>query len=150
VLALQVRVEVQMIRTLFVTLMPSIISISCLAITIINQSGIPVAFKIDDKIIHLESQESFELPENLQNKLSIGYVGGGSSLFRFNVIGQEDEVFFCINSWERILFKIPSGEKIRPLSAYKTMIIKNADPTIYDGLAIELHKTHQQELCDLY
>lgn len=139
-----------MIKIFFVTLMLLMVSLTGSAITIVNKSGIPVAFRIDGEVLHLESKESIELPESLQNKLSISYVGNGSGLLRFNKIGEENEVFFRTDFEERILFKrIFSGEKIGPLSSYKTMIIKNCHPEMYDGLVIEFQKTHQQEFRDL-
>jgi len=139
-----------MIKKLLMTLMFSICSIRSLGVTVVNQSTIAVGFRFDDKVINLELGEGIELATELLNKFSINCVGGGSGLFKFIKIDQKDEVFVRTDSFEKVLFKIiPGGEKIRPLSAYETIIIKNSDPNLYDGLSIELYKTRRQELLDI-
>lgn len=141
-----------MIKKLHLTWLFFFVSLNCLAITIINQSTMPVAFRIYDdnylRVIDLKPGATFELVEALESLLFLSHVGH-SGVLRFHMQSGE-ESFFRTDTGARVLFKLEAPGKIRPISSYKTMIIKDADPEIYDGLSIELQKTIGQQVYDFF
>lgn len=139
-----------MTKSIVNILILSFISISSLAMTIANESNVAVVFRFHEgkysHFINVKPGENVKLAQNLEDKLIIEPGEDDAGLFRFHEIERRyDEVFIRTDSWSSIFFIISSDEKIESMSAYRKIIIKNADPAIYNGLAIELLKKHQPE-----
>lgn len=133
-------------------------SLAVSAILVENQSNGDVIFKTMEATIVIEPDCCAEISLAIMNQFHFLCVGGGASLYQLALMHTPDESnasFVNENEYglistdkKLILFKLEIEGKLGEFSCYEKMIIKKADPNIYDGISIMFERHTLQKIKD--
>ncbi len=136
-----------------------IVSLESSAMMVENQSNTDVIFKTSEAMIIIEPSSCAEISLEIMNQFYFTCLSGGSSLYRmgFRKFSDDESQAEFVNGNEHgflsidrepILFKLEMIGKVREFSCYEKMIIKQADPNVFEGLSVTLQRHLSQKIKD--